>query len=59
MWADDFSEKSEKVKTEILRQRPRTRLALKERVVDSLLDISTRHASHMINEELRSSGVWV
>lgn len=51
--------KREKVKTGILRQRPRTRIALKERVVDSLSDIPTRHASHIISEELRNRGVWV
>lgn len=51
--------KREKVKTGILRQGPRTRIALKDRVVDSLSDISTTHASHMISEELRSRGVWV
>lgn len=49
--------KREKVKTGILRQRPNTKITLIERAVDFLLDITIRHASHIISAELRSRGV--
>lgn len=48
--------KREKVKTGILRQRLSTRIALIERVVDFLSDITIRRASHVISAELRSRG---